>query len=399
MPFDQERAMRMASHADDLVRRRQFAGIAWSVDFQGQEVAAGCVGHADAQARQAVHTDTLYRLYSMTKPVVSVLCLQLIEAGRLRLDDPIARYLPAFATPSVMADDGTLQACARPLTVEDLLTHRAGLSYDFLPACPVAALYREAGLAADGSRSLQALCDTLAGLPLALHPGTRWYYSYGTDVLAALIERLLDRSLGEAMADWLFEPLAMSDTAFRVAEGQQARLSAMFGQRELGEVPRAADAIAAPNNPLLPMDVEASYPSMQDDFARGGIGLFSTLADYRRFMQVLIDGRAADGRVLLSAPMLDLCWQNRLSDTQMPIRIGDKAFAGYGWNLTGRVMADTRQAMQLSSPGEGGWAGAASTWFWIDRRRQLHGLVMAQYLGSEVPLGPDMQALAYAALS
>ena len=131
-------------------------------------------------------------------------------------------------------------------------------------------------------------------------------------------------------------------------------------------------------------------------FARGGIGLFSTLDDYLRFVALLIDGRAPSGETLLSAPMLDLLWRNRLTGEQLPVRIGDKTMPGYGWGLVGRVMIDTGAAMHLTVAGEGGWAGAASTWFWADRANGIGGVVLAQFLGSAVPLGPLMQTAAYA---
>lgn len=398
MEFDSDRAGVLERHATELVAAREFAGIAWHVEQGGRSVSQGAVGHQDVEAGVELADNTLYRLYSMTKPVVSVLCLQLIEAGRLQLDDPIARYLPGFETQKVLGSDGSLQERDRQITVEDLLTHRAGLSYDFLPDCRVADAYRQAGLAADGSRSLQELCLALSGIPLAWQPGARWYYSYATDVLAGLIERLLDKPLSECLHEALFAPLDMTDTAFHVPQTQRIRLSAMYGQRELGEVAVPGDGVASAHNRLTPMDVEGSYPSTSREFARGGIGLYSTVADYRRFMRVLMDGRAESGQRLLSGPMLDLSWQNRLHVSQMPISIGDKAFAGYGWGLTGRVMADTSTALRLSARGEGGWAGAATTWFWVDRQREFSGIVMAQYLGSNITLGPDMQALAYAAL-
>lgn len=398
MEFQSERAAVLSNHARKLVDERQFAGIAWCIEHQGHRVARGHEGHRDAQATQPLTEDTLYRLYSMTKPVVSAHCLQLIESGQLQLDDPVSRYLPAFANQQVLGADGRLQALQRPMIIEDLLTHRSGLSYDFLPDCPVAESYRSAELAADGSRSLQELCLELADLPLAYQPGERWYYSYSTDVLAGVIEQVSGKPLAHCLQDAVFEPLGMNDTAFQVRAEQRSRVAQMFGQRELGEVPQSANSDHAPRNSLRAMDVEQSYPTDNDDFARGGIGLFSTIDDYRRFMGMLMHGKAPSGETLLSQPMLNLAWQNRLSTAQMPIAIGGKAYPGYGWGLSGRVMADSSVAMRLSAEGEGGWAGAASTYFWVDRANGFSGIVMAQYLGSEIALGPDMQALAYAAL-
>lgn len=398
MEFQSTRASLLRNHVQRQVETRQFAGVAWCIEHHGKVVERGAEGHRDEQGSQVLSDDTLYRLYSMTKPIVSVHCLQLIEQGLLQLDDPVSRWIPAFGAQQVLGTDGSLQPCLRPVTIEDLLTHRSGLSYDFLGGCPVADLYRAAQLAADGARSLQELSEALGSMPLAHQPGSRWYYSYSTDVLASIIERVSNKPLAECLADALFRPLGMADTAFHVPRENRHRLAQMFGQRDLGEVPMAGNAGQPPSNQLRPMDVESSYPVSARDFARGGIGLYSTIDDYRRFMTVLMHGRAASGEWMLSRPMLDLLWQNRLKDSQMPIAIGDKPYPGYGWGLTGRVMVDMSAATRLSAVGEGGWSGAASTYFWVDRVNQFSGIVMTQYLGSEIRLGADIQSLAYGAL-
>lgn len=388
---------RMAALAARLVDEDAFAGIAWRVAQRGRTVEEGVAGHADHARRRALAPDALYRLYSMTKPVVSVAALQLIEAGALSLDAPIGRWLPAFGTSRVLDADGRLHDAARSITVEDLLTHRAGLSYDFLPGCPVATLCRDARFAEDGSRSLEALAEALAALPLASSPGETFRYSYATDVLAHLLERVLDKPLREVLGERLLGPLGMDETAFGVSPEARSRLVDMHGMRALGEVPETLPPGVEPEQTLRPMDVSASYPAdAAGTFARGGIGLFSTLDDYMRFVELLSEGRASSGEVLLSAPMLDMLWRNRLSAAQLPVRVGDKAMPGYGWGLIGRVMLDTGAAMHLTVEGEGGWAGAASTWFWVDRTNGIGGVVLAQFLGSAVPLGPLMQAAAYA---
>lgn len=395
MTFDTHRLAVIRQYAESQVGNKQFSGIAWSIRQHDTVVDEGVCGYANHDRSQALEGDAIYRLYSMTKPVISVRCLQLVEAGKLRLDDPVSRWIPAFANQQVLTPGGKLVALDRPLIVEDLLTHRAGLSYDFLPDCVVANHYREAGLAANGHRPLSELVDILASLPLASQPGARWYYSYATDVLAYLIACVSDKALDDDLRQALFSPLSMVDTDFRVHEAQQHRLADMFGQRELGDVALEAGVI----NQLLPMNVDESYPSSDvEDFLRGGIGLFSTLKDYECFMNVLMHGRAPDGRMLLSAPMLEMLWHNRLTPEQMPINIGGKAYAGYGWGLTGRVMVELNNTLQLSALGEGGWAGAASTHFWVDRGNSVSGIVMAQFLGSNVPLGYDIQSLCYAAL-
>lgn len=392
--FHKTRLRALSEYANEQLQCKNFSGIAWSLEHRGEIVSEDFLGFADHALSKPVRRDTLYRLYSMTKPVISVRCLQLLEQGRLRLDDPISRWIPAFSQQRVLCANGSLEPLNRPITVEDLLTHRSGLSYDFLIDCPVAELYREKDLAGDGARSLKELVDQLADLPLASQPGVRWYYSYATDVLAHLIECITQRSIAENLKSSLFDPLNMTDTGFYVSRTEQHRVADMFGQRELGDV----DSGECAGNDLLAMSVEPSYPMAENTgFSRGGIGLFSTMSDYQRFMPVLMHGNTEDGAPLLSKPTLDMLWENRLSDSQMPIKIGDRAYNGYGWGLTGRVMADSSSASLVCVPGEGGWAGAASTYFWVDRRNAVSGIVMAQYLGSAIPLGPDMQSLAYSA--
>ena len=146
------------------------------------------------------------------------------------------------------------------------------------------------------------------------------------------------------------------------------------------------------------MNVDAAHPFDSDTFARGGHGLYSTTSDYMRFLPVLMSGKTNNGTVLLSAPMVDMMWQNRIPDSQRPLAIGLLPLPGYGWNLFGRVMTDTGQALSLTGVGEGGWAGAASTYCWVDRERQLSGVVMTQYLGATVPVGDSIKSAAYQAL-
>ncbi len=391
----QDQSSCIAPYVNKLINTQQFAGVAWCVEHQGTVVEQGCAGFSDVQRQAMLQSDAIYRLYSMTKPVVSVACLQLIEAGLLRLSDPISHWIPAIGKQKVLHSDGRLLPLERPITVEDLLTHRAGYSYDFLPDCAVAEQYRQAQLVADGTRTLAELVQVLADCPLAWQPGTRWYYSYCTDVLAHVIECVCNATIGSCLHSSLFEPLGMGDTSFQVSPVNQHRLVSMYGQRELGLVP----VITGHDNDLVAMNVDQSYPVNNEHFGRGGIGLYSTIDDYRAFMGVLMHGLSPTGEAMLSKPMLDMLWQNRLSVSQMPIDIGGNAYPGYGWGLTGRVMQDTGQAQFLTVNGEGGWAGAASTHFWVDRQNVFSGLVMAQYLGSNIPLGADVQALSYRLLS
>ncbi|PIE36836.1 MAG: serine hydrolase [Gammaproteobacteria bacterium] len=389
---ERRRPSRVASLAARRIQQRQFASLAWRIDVRGETVDAGDIGWRDHAESVAMTGGEIYRIYSMTKPVVSFRILQLIEAGRLALDSPVGDWMPGFDRMSVLRRDGRTERLQRRITVEDLLTHRAGLSYDFLPDCPLATLYREAHLVTDASRSLSELVQALAEYPLAFQPGERWYYSYATDVLGHLIEYVCDRPLDEDLEQALFAPLGMVDTAFHVPDDKRARLVAMYGGRGLGEPPTSFDT----RNELTPVDVEDSHPSdRRAGFLRGGFGLFSTIDDYCLFIRIMKKGVDAAGREYLGSELVDCLWQNRLPAAQRPLHIYGDPYSGYGWGLAGRIMVDIDEADVVTVPGEGGWSGAASTWFWIDRANDTSGVIMTQFLGSSVAIGAQMQSAFY----
>lgn len=392
--FDTGRLEALRRYAEARIEASEFAGLSWAVWHDGVRVARGLAGHVDAGGRTPMNDDTLFRIYSMTKPIVSVRAMQLVEQQLMRLDEPVARWIPGFRKSRVVDVAGGSLRASRGPTIEDLLTHRAGLSYDFLPHCPIAPRYREAEVLADGQRPLDEYVDIVSSLPLAFEPGSRWQYSVATDVLAHVLELVCERPIDEVLREGLFEPLALDDTGFALDAKRQPRLMQMFGMKPLDQ---PADGFLLPQE-LEPMDVSRSHPLDSSTFRRGGHGLYSTVDDYARFMRVLIDGRAPSGEVLLSVPALDWMWANRLPDTQRPPMLGFVPLAGYGWNLFGRVMIDTGSAMRLTTPGEGGWSGAASTFFWIDRVRRFSGLVMTQFLGSMLPIGESLHSLACRAL-
>lgn len=382
------RALRVQQVADRLTDSGQFCGIAWQFAQHSSVLTEGESGWLDKPGGKPLPKDAIYRIYSMTKPVVSVLALQLVESGELRLADPVAAYLPAFATVKVLQSDGSETPARSPMLIEQLLTHRSGLSYDFLPRCAVAERYQAEKLIERGDRTLQEFVDVLATMPLAFEPGSQWRYSVATDVLARVLEVITGQSLPQLMNDRLFKPCGMTDTAFYVPNDQQHRLASLYGSRLLGQIP----ALPKLPQPLTPLDVEESNPvNSPNTFVRGGHGLYSTTADYQCFLPVLMTGLTPSGERLLSPAMLDLMWANRIPPSQMPLAIGDGPMPGYGWNLAGRVLLDLGASYSLTLPAEGGWGGAASTYFFVHRSTGLNGVVMTQYLGSAVPVGDDLR--------
>jgi CubicO group peptidase (beta-lactamase class C family) len=385
------------------VDQRGFAGISAMVARRGQVVYSGQVGWRDREAQLPMAADTIFRIYSMTKPVVCTALMLLYEEGRLQLVDPVAKYIPAFAATKVLSADGGLadQSPARPMQVRDLMMHTSGLTYDFLEDSPAGQMYRDARLMNDASRSLEALVGELARIPLAFQPGTRWQYSVGIDVAAHLIEVVSGQPLGAFLQERLFGPLGMADTGFGVPAEKLGRLAAMYGHPDLCGPGMTLAGIfgawMAGDNGRR--DVSATYPTdAPATFVRGGHGLFSTAGDYMRFALMLANGGAADGQRIIGRKTLELMHTNHLPAALLPYDIGGIPYAGYGFGLGSRVMMDVGASGGAGSVGEYGWSGAAKTYYWVDPQEQLAGVFMTQYMvGFDLP-EQDLRAIAYAAI-
>lgn len=371
-----------------------FASIEWMVVRDGSEWSRGAIGMADPLNGIALPEKPIYRIYSMTKPVISAIAMMLVCEGKLHLGDLAGSYIPGLLRPRIMDEDGKTRRARQPLTVAHLLSHTSGLSYGFLPGCPVAKLYREAQLR-HASESLAEMVDRLAAFPIAFEPGSQWRYSVATDVVARIIEIIEEKPLSDIMRERVLAPLGLLDTGFMVREEARSRLMPMFGNANIDEL------MVVPKGPqqLVPCDVEDSYPASDPSFARGGYGLFSTLDDYAVIASFLATGKAPSGEELLPRKAVELMWTNRIPASQRPISIDTIKLHGYGFALAGRVMVEPGQALVLNSAGEFGWSGAASTWFFIDPAERMTGIVMSQYLGSKIRLADDMQNAIYASIS
>ncbi|PDH41019.1 MAG: serine hydrolase [Candidatus Thioglobus sp. MED-G25] len=394
MTTTHQRISRIEQVAQHYTDAAAFSSIEWLIYQRGSILDAGNVGYACREEKTPVPDTPIYRIYSMTKPIVSAMGLILMEQGRLHLFDPVAKFIPGFKRPDILNTHGIRAPAHGPITVEHLFTHRSGLSYGFMPGCPVGELYRKHNLAEDGSRSLAEYVDILSTLPIAFEPGSRWHYSCSTDVLARIIEIVMNESLDQVLQRYLFEPLGMHETGFFVANNNLSRLMPMHGQ-SLDEI--LGDPFSNP--PLKRRDCEAAYPSNPATAtARGGHGLFSTAKDYLEFALMTHYGKSRSGRTLISRKMLEFAWHNRLPSNLIPIAVGPFPSPGYGWNLLGRVMVNPGDAIHLTGHGEGGWAGAAGTYYWVDRSEDFVGIVMTQNLGIVSPMRNDMQSAAYQAI-
>ena len=382
--------------ADKLVSERLFAGVEWRIDQGGKNIFAGKSGVQDLATNSEIPESALYRVYSMTKPIISVLALKLIEDGYLQLTSTLAEFDSRFSSMIVLNPDGHLAPADGLITVEHLLTHRAGFSYDFNIGCAVAPYYRQAELMENGYRDLGDIISILSELPLVFNPGSHWRYSVATDVLAYLLETVTQKTITELLRKYILNPLEMTDTNFTIEPENQHRIMQVYGVRSLSELPVLK---RLPHDLSKPANLGRSHPLDYPEFRRGGYGLFSTISDYMKFANMLRDGKTIDGQVILSAGMWNLMHTTRVSFPNNTFRINDEPFCGYGWNLIGRVMENIGEAQYTTSLGEFGWSGAAATYFWVDPIRDVAGCLMTQYIGREIPIEGMMQTAAMRMLS
>ena len=310
----------MQSYIDNGI----IAGMNTAIARKGKLVHFEQLGFMDKESQRPMARDTIFRIYSMTKPIIVTALMILYEQGRFQLFDPVAKFLPTFGGANVLevnsAGEKTEAALQRPVIMRDLFTHTSGLTYDFLLDSPVGEMYREARLLNDSSRNLEAFVDEILRLPLAFQPGTRWHYSVALDVLAHIIQIIADKPLGDFLAEELFRPLNMADTGFWIPEEKRQRLATMYGLPDICGVNmtvlKAFEAWTQGYNEKI--DVSATYPVDDPRWARGGAGLVSTSMDYLRFAQMLLNGGELDGVRLLSRKTLELMYSNHLPENLLP---------------------------------------------------------------------------------
>ena len=389
-----QRLARVDSWMLQLVDDGKLAGVSALVARRGQVAYFGCAGLADQARGTAMAADTIVRIYSMTKPLTSVAIMMLYEEGRFQLDDPITRFLPAFRDMRVAAG-GSLGAldtvpARRDITFRDLLTHTAGLTYGFMQATPVDALYRERGAdfqSADAS--LAAVVERAAALPLLAQPGEAWNYSIATDVLGHLVAAISGQPFETFLHERVIAPLGMADTAFHVPPEKHGRFAANYARNAAGGVT------------LLDDPGKSRYGAPRA-LCSGGGGLVSTAGDYMRFCQMMLNEGELDGVRLLGRKTVELMTANHLRGDMAAMgqaRFSESSYEGIGFGLGFSVMLDPARAQILGSPGEYAWGGAASTAFWVDPAEDMAVILMTQLMPSSAyPIRRELRVLTYAAI-
>jgi len=376
-----------------LVDRQKLAGLITVVSRRGQVALMHACGKADLARDKAMRPDTIFRIYSMTKPLTSTAIMMLYEEGRFQLDDPITRFLPAFRNMRVYVSGARgkyeSEPAQRDITFRDLLSHTSGLTYGFMEASPVDAMYREAGVDFQTHKgSLKDVVELAAGLPLIAQPGSEWNYSISTDVLGYLVEVISGQPFDRFLHERVMAPLGMVDTSFHVPADKVGRFAANYGPDEGGGLKQIEDPTR--NRFLSPR------------LCSGGGGLLSTAADYMRFCQMMLNKGELDGTRLLGRKTVELMTSNHLkgdmADMGQP-RFSESTYTGIGFGLGFSVMLDPAKAQILGTPGEFAWGGAASTAFWVDPAEEMYVLLLTQLMPSSTyPIRRELRVLSYQAI-
>ena len=376
--FDEPRLERITDHlVTRYVEPGKISGCQTLVSRGGRVAYFRSLGYADREREVPVREDTIWRIYSMTKPVTSVALMTLYERADFQLSDPVHRFIPEWKGLKVCETSGEgagrLVEPGRPVTVRDLLTHTSGLTYGGDPDHPVDRLYAEADLR-DRGMTLAEFTSRLASLPLKFHPGTRWHYSFATDVCGRLVEIISGRAFDAYLREVIFEPLGMVDTGFVVPHGAGDRFAANY-QR-------------GPDKKLQLLDDPSKSPYLEArPMLSGGGGLVSTSADYLRFSEMLRRGGELDGHRILGEKTLRFMTQNHLPGG-VPLKaialgtFGETGFDGIGFGLGFAVTLDAVETQVVGSAGEFYWGGAASTIFWVDPVEDLVVIFMTQFMPS-----------------
>jgi CubicO group peptidase (beta-lactamase class C family) len=396
--FSSEKLRAIHALLADHVEKKRIAGAVALVARKDRLVYLDPVGFADVEAKKPMTPYTIFRICSMTKPITSAAVMLLVEEGRIGLRDPLSKFIPEFrgarvAVKSQGEGEADVQPARREITVRDLLTHTSGLTYTFLGREPFADLYRKAGVT-DGLVETEITVEEnarrLATVPLVFHPGTAWEYSLATDILGRVIEVASGERLDEFLEKRIFEPLGMTDTHFRLPPGKLDRLATVYQPGPDKTIEKLPAGPVKNGYAVYSSSYPRPGPSM---YLSGGAGLSSTVLDYARFLQMLLNGGELDGARILTEESVALMTRNQCASLDIGIKSHGDAF-GFGFG----VVTEAGKDLGLGSPGTFSWGGFYYTYFWVDPKADLIGIVMAQlHPWGDLAVWDDFRKLVYAA--
>ncbi len=409
LAFDQSRLARIDAHYQKAIEAEQVAGARALIYQNARLVYERNWGYRDIARKAPMQNDTIFHIYSMTKPVTSVAVMMLFEEGKFLLHEPIAKYIPELANLRVYAPTKKTQnknrlptrAAKRQPTIHDVLTHQAGFTYGVFDPSPLGALYRRQGLGATIHTDLKGFVTQLGKMPLKFDPGEHWHYSLSTDVLGRLVEVVSGQSFSAFLQERIFGPLAMVDTSFRFDPAKADRQATLYSQKGVPEQFARKGMRAQPTGPGLEPAHKSVLTNYFPDakFESGGAGLLSTTADYLRFARMLLNNGELDGQRLLAPNTVKMMRQDHIGKSRALVRYtSTMPNDGIGFGL-GFGVIKKQGLSQLPMPEESYfWGGAAGTLFWIDPKNEMIVLFMTQVLPHRTNLRQDMWTLTYQAI-
>ncbi len=400
--FNPKRLNRVVDLCERYVNEGKLPCAQVQIVQEGDVVLRHTTGMADIESSKPLDDDSIFRIYSMTKPITSIALMQLYEQGKFLLEDPVEKFLPSFKDPVVLLGGSLLKPETRPaqtvMTIRDLLTHTSGLTYGFHFQNNLDQMYRDQKLGGPltekqgrANVSLEEGIDRLGGLPLLFDPGTAWNYSMSTDVCGRLIEVIGGCSLDEYLEENIFKPLGMEDTGFFVTEDKVDRFTSNY--------------ILGSDRSLERIDPAEDSPYLKERlFLSGGGGLISTTDDYQKFVNMLLNAGAFGEEQIIGRRTLELMTMNHLPLGKLLNEVGQSTFsetalAGMGFGLGFSVLMDPAANAGLGTIGEFAWGGAASTRFWVDPVEKVSCIFMTQFMPSSYyPIRRELTTSVYQAM-
>ena len=391
-----DRLCRIDDHiAGNYIETGKLTGSLVAIYRKGRLAHVSTLGLMDRERDKPVQWDTIYRIFSMTKPVTSTALMMLFEKGLLQLDDPVHRYIPSFKKLQVYVSgmDGSFETRPpeRSMTIKDLLSHQSGFTYDFLKENEIDSAYSARGIGGRNQKDLKSMIDSLSEIPLLFSPGDKWNYSVSTDVCGYLVELISGQSLATFFYENIFEPLGMGDTGFYVPPTEIHRFSANYLYNLNG-------------SPKLLDDPQRSNFTKPPTFLSGGGGLVSTAADYLAFCRMILGGGELNQKRILARKTIELMSANHLTGgvdlaEVASGRWSETSYQGIGFGLGFSVVKDPSMTLVPGSSGELAWGGMASTAFWIDPLEDMAVVFMTQLVPSGTyNIRRELRTLVYSAI-